>query len=644
MTYKINKTDGNLLTEIPDGTFDTSATSITLIGKNVTAFGEALNENFVKMLENFSSSTAPEQPIKGQLWYDTGTGRLQVYDGTEFRASGGPLISAQTPTNLVSGDLWIDNNANQLWFYDGTDLILAGPVYTNQQGLSGFKVETVLDSLNRTRVITKLYSNNTLLGIFSNVAFTPLFPIQGFGSTVGVGFTAGTLSNLKFDVTVTKSESLVTEDGTVKTTADLLFNNEDSTIYGSLTVQSVDGLRLLGGDPGTNLSAQGDSFVKLEAGALIIENAESGRPVEIRTKRPIAGTTTSMYIDSVNQRVGFFNAAPTASVDITGDLKVSGDFIVGGDTVSINVTNLNVEDKNIELNKPASGSVTDTQANGGGIILDGDTNKTLLWVKQDPVSDSSWTSSENIDLVSGKVYKIAGTPVITTNSLGSGILSSSLTSLGQLTSLKMNAGLAIAGNTITGTGADLTLTSNTGNINVNNKNIINVPDLNYTTSPGNYAANKNYVDERVLFRPIALTFDVSEYDISTQDGLSDAVTEVILPTLNAISPVYINDILTPEGLAIQGTVAKIHIYRTEVTVADIVYSPVSDTTPNPGETYAYNTVPVAGTVNAQESVLASPLPTGQVIPAPAATVSVVRMNLKFVVNSSPAWEYVGVIA
>ena len=640
MTYKINKTDGNLLTEIPDGTFDTSATSLTLIGKNVTAFGEAINENFVKILENFSSSSAPEQPLKGQLWYDTSAGRLKVYDGTEFRASGGPLISAQTPSNLVPGDLWIDNNANQIWFYDGTDLILAGPAYTNQQGLSGFKVETILDSLNRTRVITKLYSNNTLLGIFSNIAFTPLFPIEGFSGSVGVGFTASTLSNLKFDVTVTKSESLITEGGAIKTAADLVFNNEDSTIYGSLTVQSVDGIRLLGGDPGTTLSAQGDAFFKLEGGALIIENAESGRPVEIRTKRPIAGTTTSMYIDAVNQRVGFFNAAPTASVDITGDLKVSGDLVIGGDTVSVNVTNLEIEDKTIELNKSSTGSVTDTQADGGGIILNGDTNKTFLYNN----TGKQWESSENFNLLSSKVYKIAGETVLTPNSLGAGIVSSSLTSLGQLSTLQMSAGLIVTQNTITGVNADLTLTSTTGNINVDNKNVANLPDLSYTSSPGNYAANKNYVDERVLYRPIALTIDVSEYDIATTDGLNDAVTEVILPTLNSIAPVYINDIVTPEGLAIPGTIAKIHVYKSEVTVANIVYSPVSDTTPAPGETYAYDVVEVAGTVNAIEPVLKSPLVTGQIIPAPAATVNVVRRNLKFVVNTVPAWEFVGTIA
>jgi hypothetical protein len=68
MTYTINKTDGNVLAEIPDGQFDTGSSSLTLIGKNVTNFGQVFNENLIKLLENFSSSSEPEHPIKGQLW------------------------------------------------------------------------------------------------------------------------------------------------------------------------------------------------------------------------------------------------------------------------------------------------------------------------------------------------------------------------------------------------------------------------------------------------------------------------------------------------------------------------------------------------------------------------------------------------
>ena len=60
MSYRINKTNGDLLVDLVDGQIDVSTSSLTLVGRNYTGFGEAFNENFVKLLENFSSTTAPK--------------------------------------------------------------------------------------------------------------------------------------------------------------------------------------------------------------------------------------------------------------------------------------------------------------------------------------------------------------------------------------------------------------------------------------------------------------------------------------------------------------------------------------------------------------------------------------------------------
>ena len=59
MSYRINKTNGDLLVDLVDGVIDTSSSDITLVGKNYKGFGEAFNENFVALLENFASSSAP---------------------------------------------------------------------------------------------------------------------------------------------------------------------------------------------------------------------------------------------------------------------------------------------------------------------------------------------------------------------------------------------------------------------------------------------------------------------------------------------------------------------------------------------------------------------------------------------------------
>ena len=70
MSYRINRTDGELLVDLTDGIIDNTTTNLTLIGKNYQGFGELVNENFVKLLENFASTTQPTNPMTGQLWYD----------------------------------------------------------------------------------------------------------------------------------------------------------------------------------------------------------------------------------------------------------------------------------------------------------------------------------------------------------------------------------------------------------------------------------------------------------------------------------------------------------------------------------------------------------------------------------------------
>jgi hypothetical protein len=124
--------------------------------------------------------------------------------------------------------------------------------------------------------------------------------------------------------------------------------------------------------------------------------------------------------------------APLAAPALTGDatavnLTISGNLTVNGTTTNINSTNLVVEDKNIVLADVET--PTDTTADGGGITLKGATDKTLNWVD----ATDAWTSSEDFNLLTGKVYEINGTSVLSGTTLGSGVTGSSLTSVGTLT-------------------------------------------------------------------------------------------------------------------------------------------------------------------------------------------------------------------
>ena len=98
MAYTINKTDGTVIATITDGTINNS-TSLTLFGKSYSGFGEALNEDLVKLLENSAGTSTPTAPIKGELWFDTTANQLKVYDGTAFKPAGGSKSQATATTS-----------------------------------------------------------------------------------------------------------------------------------------------------------------------------------------------------------------------------------------------------------------------------------------------------------------------------------------------------------------------------------------------------------------------------------------------------------------------------------------------------------------------------------------------------------------
>jgi hypothetical protein len=130
-------------------------------------------------------------------------------------------------------------------------------------------------------------------------------------------------------------------------------------------------------------------------------------------------------------------AAFSGAVTVAGNATVTGNLTVNGTTSTVNSTTLTVDDKNIELAHSPSGSEGDDNAvDGGGITLkSSDSDKTFNWVN----STDSWTSSEHMDLASGKVFKINETSVLSATTLGSGVTASSLTSVGTLTSLTVGS-------------------------------------------------------------------------------------------------------------------------------------------------------------------------------------------------------------
>ena len=127
------------------------------------------------------------------------------------------------------------------------------------------------------------------------------------------------------------------------------------------------------------------------------------------------------------------SGATIATISTTGNVTVGGNLTVNGTTTTINSTTVSVDDLTLELGATASPS--DASANGGGIVLKAGTDKTFLWYD----ATDSWTSNQNIELAAGFSFRIDGTSVLTKTGLGAGVVSSSLTSVGTLSSGVWNA-------------------------------------------------------------------------------------------------------------------------------------------------------------------------------------------------------------
>ena len=571
MSYIINKTDGSRLTEIVDGSIDQTATDLTLIGKNVSYYGEFYNENLIKLLENFSSNTSPNNPMQGQLWFDSSESRLKVYDGNGFKTSSGTIVSAIAPTTLAQGDLWIDSTNRQLYFHDGVAKTLAGPIYTENQGITGFNVTDITDSFGNIQIVAMLYVARTLIGIYSKSEFEPASEIAGWsGSTystiatyalgtrvmytvdnklsvyeavatsipannpppdlnywkkviINPGFNSGTLGGLKYDGVATSAVALVGADGILSTADEFLkITDELPSLLGSLIITNTTPL-ILG-------SAQNNEIQVTPQGFSIIAN-NPGQNFYFRTKQGNVLHYT-MTLDSTNQRVGILTSTPEATLDVNGDAVIQGNLTVLGNLTTINSTNLAIEDKLIELGKTESPS--NATADGGGILLTAgsDIDKTLIW----ELSTESWLSSENFNISTDKTYKIDGTTVLSSTALGNTITSANgLTSIGNLISLQVSK-INIANNVISFVSAEtdgniIFEPKGSGVISVSDsiisdvadpvsvKDAVNLQVLRNTarTTPLGFTFNSSSMGlpNTQLPAVIARIFPVSEHDVGT---------------------------------------------------------------------------------------------------------------------------------
>jgi hypothetical protein len=337
MAYTVNKTDSTAVPNsytVQDSVVN-SQTDLSLIGKGYAGYGEAIAENFLHLLENFSNDSAPTKPITGQLWYDSDESRLKVYTGSGFKPAGGARFQSTAPSGQVEGDLWIDSDTGQLYFYNGTSNILVGPASTTGTK-NGLFFETIADSSDTDQNVTELFNDDVRLAIISDVAFTPKSSISGF-ATISKGINLSTaVSDNKLTGTATNSDAL----GGVAA-ANYLRSNANDTTTGTLGIVN---------DSGLTVGADNDLKLLVETDGAVIQNVVSNGDIIFKVND--GGTTTTvMTIDGATSRIGVGTTAPSTKFDVNGTAKATtflGD-LTGNVTATAGTSTFNAVTVNSDL-------------------------------------------------------------------------------------------------------------------------------------------------------------------------------------------------------------------------------------------------------------------------------------------------------
>ena len=370
MAYTINKTDGTAIATITDGTID-NTTSLTLFGKSYSGFGEFLNEDLVKLLENSASSSAPTAPLTGELWYDTSSSQIKVYDGTSFKPTGGAKSQSSEPTSASAGDLWHDSDDDQIYFYTGSAFQLLGPVFTSGQTLSGWKIETINNNVGVSKVIASMFVGNTQVAILSKETFTPQTSITGFAtikagltlnSTLGAVFEGTTTSSASIDITGTKGDA--NTSATIIKGVNFMRTDAAQTTTGAITIDSDSGL-LIGDEQELTITAS--------SGNVTVAQTRQDKNLSF-TINDGGSTVTPLTFTGSTGAIGM-----TGNVTITGNLSVSGEYT---NTSSVIKT---VDNAFVKVNTGNS------EADAGLIVETSDTDDARLFYD---VSENHFTAGQ----------------------------------------------------------------------------------------------------------------------------------------------------------------------------------------------------------------------------------------------------------
>ena len=447
MPYTINRTNGERITVVNDGTINTTSLDITLIGKNYTGYGEAFNENFVKLLENFSNTARPTKPLTGQLYFNSTTKKLEVYTttgATKWKTLGVMDVGNSKPAGANAGDLWFNPNeaGGRLYAYSGigAEWVLVGPINTRGVASGAVPLEIVNQDTSLPESVLKLVANGSTSFIAStrpsfDVAASEVDILADF-STIKQGITLPDTDSdgVSYDPslqngylmwgTAGTALGLVRSNGNYINADAYLTQSELSTAVGTITINQDDGL-LIGTsgilklhvtppDNTANISVVTGNAATLRFnvwnGTNQFYNIYSITTGTNNDPRILPNSTATVYIGTATQRFsfGFINTITSITANITT--------VAATDVNSTRVVATSITTPNLTATNVSSSIITVSDLNSTRIVCPTitatnftSTNITAAVVRSGEVYDTNSRVITAATIASNAVTSLTGT-------------------------------------------------------------------------------------------------------------------------------------------------------------------------------------------------------------------------------------------